>query len=63
VTTSTSEPAIVPRQTALMLMDFQPAIATDDHDPEVHRVLIEKVLPHQADVITTPDLKALVHDA
>ncbi|MFJ6569235.1 cysteine hydrolase family protein [Streptomyces sp. NPDC091292] len=33
--------------------------ATDDQDPEVHRVLIEKVLPRQADVITTSDLKAL----
>lgn len=42
---------------------FVLADATDDHDPEVHRVLIEKVLPRQADVITTSDLKALVHDA
>jgi nicotinamidase-related amidase len=35
------------------------ADATADPDPEVHRVLIEKVLPYQADVITTDDLPAL----
>ncbi|HEX3962525.1 MAG TPA: cysteine hydrolase [Trebonia sp.] len=35
------------------------ADATADPDPEVHRVLIEKVLPAQADVITTSDLAAL----
>ena len=35
------------------------ADATGDPDPEVHRVLIEKVLPYQADVITTDDLPAL----
>jgi nicotinamidase-related amidase len=33
---------------------------TADRDPEVHRVLIEKVLPHQADVITTFDLNHLL---
>ena len=33
--------------------------ATADPDPEVHRVLTEKVLPYQADVITTGDLKTL----
>jgi nicotinamidase-related amidase len=33
---------------------------TADRDPEVHRVLIEKVLPHQADVITTSDLNHLL---
>ena len=33
--------------------------ATADSDPEVHRVLTEKVFPHQADVITTLDLAAL----
>lgn len=42
---------------------FVLADATEDPDPEVHRVLIEKVLPRQADVITTSDLKALVRDA
>ena len=42
---------------------FVLADATADHDPEVHRVLIEKVLPRQADVITTSDLKELVRDA
>jgi nicotinamidase-related amidase len=41
---------------------FVLADATDDPDPEVHRVLVEKVLPRQADVITTSDLKALVLD-
>jgi nicotinamidase-related amidase len=30
--------------------------ATADPDPEVHRVLIDKVFPHQADVIDTNDL-------
>jgi len=30
--------------------------ATADPDPDVHRTLIEKVFPHQADVITTADL-------
>jgi nicotinamidase-related amidase len=32
------------------------ADATADPDPEVHRVLTEKVFPHQADVINTDDL-------
>ena len=32
------------------------ADATADPDPEVHRVLVEKVFPHQADVIDTDDL-------
>jgi nicotinamidase-related amidase/predicted MFS family arabinose efflux permease len=35
------------------------ADATADHDPEVHRVLIEKVFPHQADIVQTDDLVAL----
>ncbi len=35
------------------------ADATADHDPEVHRVLIEKVFPHQADIVRTDDLVAL----
>jgi nicotinamidase-related amidase len=35
------------------------ADATADPDPEVHRVLTEKVFPHQADVIQTGDLSAL----
>ena len=35
------------------------ADATGDPDPEVHRVLLEKVLPHQAEIITTVDLPAL----
>jgi nicotinamidase-related amidase len=30
--------------------------ATADPDPEVHRVLVDKVFPHQADVIDTNDL-------
>src|SRR5882757_5667195 len=33
------------------------ADATADPDPEVHRVLTEKVFPHQADVINTDDLR------
>jgi nicotinamidase-related amidase len=33
--------------------------ATADPDAEVHRVLIEKVFPHQADVLQTADLDAL----
>jgi hypothetical protein len=54
-----------PISPALMLMDFQPAVlmlipdATADPDPEVHRVLTEKVFPGQADVIETGDLPAL----
>jgi nicotinamidase-related amidase len=35
------------------------ADATADPDPEVHRVLIEKVFPRQADIIRTEDLAAL----
>jgi nicotinamidase-related amidase len=38
---------------------FVLADATADHDPEVHRVLTEKVFPYQADVINTEDLWAL----
>ncbi len=34
------------------------ADATADPDPEVQRVLIEKVFPHQAEVIRTDDLPA-----
>jgi nicotinamidase-related amidase len=33
--------------------------ATADPDPDVHRTLIEKVLPHQADVITSSDLSTI----
>ena len=36
--------------------------ATADIDPEVHRVLTEKVLPQHADVITTSDLNHLLRD-
>lgn len=35
------------------------ADATADPDPEVQRVLTEKVFPHQADVVSTDDLWAL----
>jgi nicotinamidase-related amidase len=35
------------------------ADATADTDPEVHRVLIDKVFPHQTDIITTGDLPTL----
>ncbi|HWG26588.1 isochorismatase family protein [Actinospica sp.] len=35
------------------------ADATADPDPEVHRVLIDKVFPHHADIVQTADLKAL----
>jgi hypothetical protein len=38
---------------------FVLADATADPDPEVHRVLVEKVFPHQADVIETEELAAL----
>ncbi|WP_328607356.1 cysteine hydrolase [Amycolatopsis sp. NBC_00345] len=41
---------------------FVLADATADPDPEVHRVVLEKVLSHQADVITTSDLKSLVRE-
>jgi nicotinamidase-related amidase len=33
--------------------------ATADPDPDVHRTLVEKVFPHQADVITTGDLSTI----
>jgi len=33
--------------------------ATADPDPDVHRTLIEKVFPHQADVITSGDLSTV----
>jgi nicotinamidase-related amidase/predicted MFS family arabinose efflux permease len=33
--------------------------ASADTDPEVHRVLIEKVFPHQAEIVRTGDLEAL----
>lgn len=35
------------------------ADATADPDPEVHRVLLESVFPHQADIITTDELWTL----
>ena len=38
---------------------FVLADATADPDPEVHRVLIDKVFPHQADILKTGDLEAL----
>ena len=38
---------------------FVLADATADPDPEVHRVLIEKVFPHQADILDTDDLWTL----
>jgi nicotinamidase-related amidase len=38
---------------------FVLADATADPDSEVHRILIEKVFPYQADVITTSDLAEL----
>ncbi|MFF8024988.1 MFS transporter [Streptomyces sp. NPDC007896] len=38
---------------------FLLADATADPDPEVHRVLMEKVFPHQAEIISTTDLAAL----
>jgi len=34
--------------------------ATADLDPKLHRVLIDEVLPRQADVITTADLNHLI---
>jgi nicotinamidase-related amidase/predicted MFS family arabinose efflux permease len=37
--------------------------ATADPDDEVHRVLTEKVFPHQADVLLTADLDALISAA
>jgi nicotinamidase-related amidase len=38
---------------------FVLADATADPDPEVHRVLVEKVFPHQAEILETGDLAAL----
>ncbi len=38
---------------------FLLADATADPDPEVHRVLMEKVFPHQAEIISTADLASL----
>ena len=38
---------------------FVLADATADPDAEVHRVLIDKVFPHQADILQTADLEAL----
>ena len=38
---------------------FVLADATSDPDPEVHRILIDKVFPHQADILNTDDLKTL----
>jgi nicotinamidase-related amidase len=35
------------------------ATADPDPDPDVHRVLIQKVFPHQADVIDSDDLRTL----
>jgi nicotinamidase-related amidase len=37
--------------------------ATSDPDPEVHRVLTEKVFPHQAHVIETDELPGLTKSA
>jgi nicotinamidase-related amidase len=39
------------------------ADACADRDPEVHRVLMEKVFPRQADIITTADLPRLMETA
>jgi nicotinamidase-related amidase len=39
-------------------LDFGLTVLADgclDADPEVHRVLMEKVFPHQADVTTVAD--------
>src|SRR5882757_3321360 len=36
------------------------AFSTTDLDPKLHRVLIDEVLPRQADVITTADLNHLL---
>ncbi len=41
---------------------FVLADATADPDPEVQRVLIEKVLSRQAGIISTADLPTLFHD-
>jgi nicotinamidase-related amidase len=38
---------------------FLLADATADPDPEVHRVLVEKVFPHQAEILETGDLTSL----
>ena len=38
---------------------FVLADATADPDPEVHRVLIEKVFPHQAEILESGELAAL----
>jgi hypothetical protein len=34
-------------------------IAAADRDPDVHRILLEKVFPHQADIVNTDDLWTL----
>jgi nicotinamidase-related amidase len=42
-------------------LDFGLTVLSDacaDGDPEVHRVLLEKVFPRQADVVTTPEWTA-----
>jgi nicotinamidase-related amidase len=69
-------PAIDPRHSALLVMDHQAGVvshmayadyplyvlsdATADTDPEVHQVLMTKVFPRQAWVITTDELAVLL---
>lgn len=45
-------------------LDYQLTVLADgclDADPEVHRVLTEKVFPRQAEVVTTEDWAASLH--
>ncbi len=47
-------------------MDYSLAVVADlsaDRDPEVHRVLTEKIFPWQATVVTSKELLRALHDA
>jgi len=69
-------PTIDPQHTALLVMDYQPAIlgslseaepllsrvadASADPEPDVHEFLTEKIFPRQAHVITIAELEGLL---
>jgi hypothetical protein len=70
---SPQNPAIDPRRTALLIMDYQPAVlgSLDDHDHLLTLAsgaiglarqagIAEKVLPMQAHLITVADLAGLL---
>lgn len=63
----TSPAPVDPSRTALLVMDYQPAILGNCADPtalltraEVHRTLMDHVFPRQADLIDTAVLPSIL---